>query len=740
MFLKPSQRRQHGCPMTAIAATLFVTSLAFAEAPKSTALQPSQDSATPADLLESSRQSLAETIEQVPGAAWIRVRFDVVEFPGFEPGHGGYLRITSLFDGAVQILDAVDYQRWHQYSAYFNGDAVRIEAVSPVRSGRATLKIAEVISGSADDIVETGAPRTICGGTDDRILAIEPRVARIVISEGDFPSVCTASIIDDANRCLLTSGGCAGAIGASAVIEFNAPQSYPNGTTLIHPAPADQYVADPASIQRQTGGDGEDWGYFGCFPNSTTALTPFEAQGDYFSLADEIPTASNQTLRAFGNGATAPPIFRTWSYVVKEVTGPFVGQSGDALQVVTDATAGDSGAAVTLDSSGELIGILVDDGCMEFAGANVATSVANPFLRKALAQPTGVCIPLLFSFPTGLPDFVDPDGGAILQVFVTGANGTEPSPDSGQFHYNIGAGWETEPMTETSPGFYEATFPAATCGSFIDYYVSVSTSLGVRFPDQIANPLSTYRTVAATGITVLHSFDFQDGTGWTLQDLNVTAGGWALGNPTGDGSTNGPNSDSDGSGQCWTTGLANNVDLDGGPTRLRSPSFNLSAANNPFLAFDAWFTTNDALLDKFSLQFSNNGGLSFSTVAEFGDQGPGWYPRRYRIADFGALTSGVRFRFNASDQPNNSETEAGLDAMTIIDYECGSAPGCTKGDFNGDMLQDGRDIAGFTDAIVNPPMSGTTAFCAADMDDDGTLELGDDLQSFVQCVLLQDCP
>ncbi|MCB9854508.1 MAG: hypothetical protein H6818_02390 [Phycisphaerales bacterium] len=740
MFLKSRRRRQHGCPIAAIAAAFLLAGSANADAPMSLVGRPATESATPIAVAEVSGQPLAELVEHAPGAAWMRVRFERVDFPGFAPGQGGYLRITSLFDGAVQILDADDYERWQQYSAYFNGDAVRIEAISPIRSGRATLLIAEVISESSDDVVESGAPRTICGALDDRILSSDPRVARVVVAEGDFTSVCTATIIGDGNRCFLTSGGCAGALGAGVVIEFNAPLSYPNGETLIHPAPADQYVADGASVQRQTGEAGDDWGYFGCFPNSTTGLTPFESQGEYFDLADEIPAASNQTLRTFGNGVTVPPVFRTWSFVAKEVTGPFVGQTGDELRVVTDATFGDSGAAVTVDATGEMIGILVDDGCAEFAGANLATSVNDSSLRKALSAPTGVCIPLTFTYPGGRPEFVHPNGGTTMQVVVTGANGTMPAPDSGQFHYNAGDGWITEPMLELSPGLYEATFPSAVCGTFIDYYVSVETSAGVRFPDQIADPQTTFRTVAATGITVLHSFDFEDGTGWTLQDLNVTAGGWARGIPMGDGALNGPDADADGSGQCWTTGLADNVDLDGGPTRLRSPSFNLSAANNPFLSFEAWFTTNDAVLDRFSIQFSNNGGLSFATVADFGDQGPGWQLRRYRIADLGSLTSSIRFRFNVSDQPNNSETEAGLDALTIIDYACDSGTSCTKGDFNGDMLRDGRDVAGFANALVNPPMPGTTAFCAADMDDDGSLELGDDLQSFVQCVLLADCP
>lgn len=676
----------------------------------------------------------------VPDAAWIRLRFGDVTFSGFGIGEAGYLRITSLLDGAVQRLDAVDFQRWHHYSAYFNGDAVRIEAIGTASSTAPVIEIVDVLSEIAVDPIDTGAPRTICGSLDDRLLSADPRVARIVIAEGDFPSVCTTSIISDANRCLLTSGGCAGALSASAVIEFNAPLTFPNGTTLNHPSPDDQYVADLTSIQRETGPAGSDWGYFGCFPNSNTGLTPFESQGDYFELAASIPSPSNQTTRMFGNGNTVPPVFRSWSFVQKQVDGPYVDRNDDALSVATDATAGDSGAAIILESTGELIGILVNDGCAEFSGANVATSVNAANLQKALTQPQGVCIPITFDFFNGMPEFVNPNGGTTLQVLVSGANDTMPEPDSGQFHYNDGAGWTTVPMTELSPGVYEATFAPTICGTFIDYYVSVETSLGVRFPDQISNPLTTFQTVAANGITQLHTFDFEDVFGWTTQDGNVTAGGFERGVPAGDGDLGGPSQDADGSGQCWATGLAEDVDLDGGPTRLRSPTFDLSGATNPFLTFSAWFTTDDATLDKFVLQYSDTGGLFWTSVDEFGNQGPGWVSHRYRIADFGALSAGTRFRISVSDFPNNSNTEAALDAFTIIDYECPVVGMCTKGDFNGDLIRDGQDIAGLSSALIDSPDPGSVEFCAADMDDDGSIELTDDLAAFVQCLLTESCP
>ena len=49
-----------------------------------------------------------------------------------------------------------------------------------------------------------------------------------------------------------------------------------NGS-LNNPPPEDQYSTDNSSRQFVNGGIGNDWAYFGTFPNSNTGLTPAEA-------------------------------------------------------------------------------------------------------------------------------------------------------------------------------------------------------------------------------------------------------------------------------------------------------------------------------------------------------------------------------------------------------------------------------------------------------------------------------
>ena len=65
---------------------------------------------------------------------------------------------------------------------------------------------------------------------------------------------------------------------------------------------------------------------------------------------------------------------------------------------------------------------------------------------------------------------------------------------------------------------------------------------------------------------------------------------------------------------------------------------------------------------------------------------------------------------------------------------------CTPADVNDDGQVNGIDVGGFTHALVNGAVPGTVAFCAADLDGDGVLEIADDLPLFVTCLLAAGCP
>jgi hypothetical protein len=189
-------------------------------------------------------------------------------------------------------------------------------------------------------------------------------------------------MIDDCNHCFLSAGHCVGSIDT---VQFNVPLSSPSGS-LNHPPPSDQYAVDPTSIQSNGGqGTGNDWAYFGCFPNSVTGLSPAVAQGAYFTLAPPPPVAGN-TIRITGYGADSGTADNTQ----QTHAGPFVLDSGTTLGYQADTQGGNSGSPVIWDEADVAIGIHTHGGCS--SGSNKGTDLANhAAFQAALNNPQGLC-------------------------------------------------------------------------------------------------------------------------------------------------------------------------------------------------------------------------------------------------------------------------------------------------------------------------------------------------------------
>src|SRR5690606_8512350 len=98
----------------------------------------------------------------------------------------------------------------------------------------------------------------------------------------------------------------------------------------------------------------------------------------------------------------------------------------------------------------------------------------------------------------------------------------------------------------------------------------------------------------------------------------------------------------------------------------------------------------------------------------------------------------LRVRFVASDNPNDSRTEAAVDAVKFLDVQCGMT--CTRGDANGDGYIDGRDVSAFIAAVLSPPAPEAPEFCAADVNGDAALTVAGDVPLFVDCLLTGVCP
>jgi hypothetical protein len=345
-----------------------------------------------------------------PHAAWMRLNFSELSLSG-NPGNGtgSALRITSTKDGYYQIFNAISAAQWNNTSAYFNGDTVVVELIAAPGTGgnRVAVDSATVGLYPVED--------TICG-TDDRVLSNDPFAARAL------PIGCTAWIFNDGAGCFGTAGHC---MTGAGVIQFNVPLSNSNGS-LNNPPPEDQYSTDSSSRQFVNGGIGNDWAYFGTFPNSNTGLTAQQAQGGNYNLVLPPPFNSNDNIRITGYGVDSSP--SSWNQVQQTNAGPWV-QSRASHRYQADTMGGNSGSPVIHEPTGNVVGVHTHGGCSFSGGSNSGTNVTNSGWQNALNNPMGVCAaacgPASVTFhngsgvnPAALASINEPVGGTTWQIGV----------------------------------------------------------------------------------------------------------------------------------------------------------------------------------------------------------------------------------------------------------------------------------------------------------------------------------
>ena len=241
-----------------------------------------------------------------------------------------------------------------------------------------------------------------------------------------------------------------------------------------------------------------------------------------------------------------------------------------------------------------------------------------------------------------------------------------------------GGAYQAIPMGSIGGGQYQADLPQLNCNSSVNYYVQVDDLSGGTWTNPATAPAETYVAYSrgATTLTILND-TFQTDLGWSVTNNSVSAGAWERGNPVGTGGQAESGDPDETGARCFVTGLSatsiGSNDLDGGPTTLTSPVLDFSAGDG-LIRYSRWFFNDDGDGDTLQVQISNNNGSSWTTVETVDTQkGGGWVKRSLRVSDFVNPTANVRMRFTASDQPNSSITEAGVDAFQAIGFNCASA-------------------------------------------------------------------
>ena len=636
-------------------------------------------------------QTLFHHLVTVPEASSLQIRFGRTKLP-----NGCFLRMTSLADGAVQHHRAETLRQWQGASAWFNGHSVLVELVAGPGTSPTHVNIDEARILRADP-----SERSICGSYDDRVLSEDPRCGRV------FPIGCTGWIIDDPNHTFITAGHCAEDDGDIEVMQFNVPLSDETGNWQ-HPGPEDQYPLDPESLQMNYVTLGEDWAYFGCFPNTETGLTPYEAQGAFYELADNAPALDNRTITITGYGSVSSPVDPSWNLVQKTHSGPYAYSEGAIIGYTTDTSGGNSGSAVLDEKTGLAIGIHTNGGC-ESEGHNFGCAIQNAGLQNALDNPLGVCRPniVVFDFPDGRPESVLPETQLEMRFTVMAVD-ENPLPDTIAVIMGIDGDDQELSVTALGNDLYKVVIPALECEQDVDFYIEAQGDAGGMAYHPFGAPDDRHGLVVGTITSeVILDVSFESGipSDWSATGL------WHASD-----TACAPGPSCDGYGVVYY-GVDSSCTFNSGSTNagaLSSPAMPMVIDGGPLeLTYCSTLQTeDDSGWD--IVQVLVNG-----VVVDEVDESPDWEERSVMIDSISGDTVVVSFAFDTVDNILNDYTGWHIDNVRLIapDIDCDPDTPC-PGDADGSGAVEANDILLVIANWGNPGGPG-------DVNNDGNVDAND---------------
>ncbi len=284
-------------------------------------------------------------------------------------------------------------------------------------------------------------------------------------------------------------------------------------------------------------------------------------------------------------------------------------------------------------------------------------------------------LPIVFSYPNGVPKRLDPGVAQTFQVNVSGVGNFQPVAGSGVLNVSVNGGaFVQTPMTQTSTNQYDATLPAGACLDDVKFFVGVDTNFGpATSPSTGAD--GAFDAAVETGTLTRFADDFETDKGWTNFVTGATTGAWERGVPVNDPNwPYAPVTDGDGSGQAYLTmNQPGNTDVDNGSVTLESP--NLDMTGGADIAYDYFLdlTVEDGA-DRLLVEIDSNGGQGpWTTIATHTLSG-NWRPYRISSATLAGLgvtfTSTMHVRFTANDGGTPSIVEAGVDGFRVVQSVC----------------------------------------------------------------------
>lgn len=341
----------------------------------------------------------------------------------------------------------------------------------------------------------------------------------------------------------------------------------------------------------------------------------------------------------------------------------FAPSYGSVAGVVTDAVSGDpvAGATVAIPSEG-LTRTSGEDGNYKF---NLDPGSYTIEIEAFGYAPESFGVSIVAGQTADGDRALDRLPGASLGGVVLSSAGFTPLP---------GAGLELlgTPLSATSDGSGGYAFSFVPAGTYTLRAERFGFGAAVLDVDVEAGSPLVRDLVLSPSFLV---DQMETNAGWTFSGTG-SSGAWVNDNPngTGGGSIQ-PEDDhtSDPGVRCFFTGQTpvgggiGDNDVDGGTQILTSPTFDLSALDDPRIRYHRWYVNdgNAEVDDVFRIEISSNGGSSWTTVETLAESRRFWELTEFRVLDFIATTSSVRVRFTAADLGSGSIVEAAIDDFEI---------------------------------------------------------------------------
>jgi murein tripeptide amidase MpaA len=348
--------------------------------------------------------------------------------------------------------------------------------------------------------------------------------------------------------------------------------------------------------------------------------------------------------------------------------------------------------------------------------------------------------PVTIEFPNGRPAYVGPGVDTIIDFAILPAvQNVDPNGASVFVRTTAGGSFTEYAVTHMGGDDYRAVLPARSCGDDTEYYFVATGDAGGVVRSPAGAPDAFYSAPVGTA-TEIFDDNFETDTGWTVQSQNLDTGEWVRVDPNGTSAQ--PEDDNpEGTGTyCYVTGQGSaggsvgEADVDGGPTSLISPVFDLTTVPNATISYYRWFYNDDGD-DTLVVEVSDDDGGSWTTVETVASE-PAWAFHSFDVADYVNLTATVRVRFSTADQPNNSITEAAIDDVYVFSFTCDD--GIVKGDTNCDGALNTLDIEPFILAMTDPDGYANTYpdcdIASADMNNDGAVNTLD-IEGFIDAII-----